>query len=287
MQLRVTFSSRVGSEAEGGGSCGVSGGTAEGGCDFTGVDCIGVMMGARGNGGGGMVILGFGVDVVTAGWGAAELGAVGVEGGMERGEGVCDVFGAARMLDFVLAPGKPSMGAAGGARTGATSIPKPPGLVSGGGGMGGGAIGGGAVVGIGVGGGAVVGIGVGGGAVVGIGVDGGAVVGIGVGVGADMGADIGIAAGAPWIRGPAGLSGDGTDGVVDSTVASGFSDLRAAGSPTPFAPGASTGVVGVVVSAPPSFAASPAATDCLFLRGAFSSIDTRLPTCLPWPSWSC
>lgn len=76
--------------------------------------------------------------------------------------------------------------------------------------------------------------------------------------------------------------------VVGRAEPSWLSILRPDGSSTVFAPAFSIGVVGVdgspVVSA--SLAASAAAADCLFLRGAFSSIETRFPTCLLWPSCS-
>lgn len=158
MQLRVTFPSRGGSEAEGGGSWGVSDGFADVGWDFArgatrGVAGVAGVAGAAGKGGGGTVIFGFGVDKGTIGCGGTATGAAGVDGGAERGEGIWDVFGGARMLDFVLGLGNPSTGGAtpaGGARTGATSTPEFVGLMSGGGGIGGGAIGIGAGAGAGV-----------------------------------------------------------------------------------------------------------------------------------------
>ena len=92
----------------------------------------------------------------------------------------------------------------------------------------------------------------------------------------------------------AGLSEGGTDCAFDGVGASGFSSLAAAaaaaaGSPPSFpsfAPGFSTGVVGVDASVPVPLAARAAAVDWRFLRGAFSSMDTRLPTCLACPSCS-
>lgn len=81
----------------------------DGGCGF---DC-GVstgVLGVDGNGGGGTVIFGLGggtAEVSTAGWSRGGA-AVGVDGGIDRGDGVCDVFGAARKG---LAPvGNPSTG---------------------------------------------------------------------------------------------------------------------------------------------------------------------------------
>ena len=55
-----------------------------------------------------MVILGFGVDAVGGAvcWGAAV--GVGVDGGIDKGEGVCEVFGAARK--GLVPAGKPLPG---------------------------------------------------------------------------------------------------------------------------------------------------------------------------------
>lgn len=107
------------------------------------------VIGVEGAGEGGIATLGFGVDAVGGllDWGVGVT--VGAGGGIDRGEGVCDVFGAARKG---LAPeGRPNMGIgpprggetpAGGARMGAARTPELLGLISGGGGgIGGGAIG--------------------------------------------------------------------------------------------------------------------------------------------------
>jgi hypothetical protein len=225
--------------------------------------------------------------------GTARSAELGVVGGRERGEGACDdVFGGARQVEGFplenpsMAPLLPSMGdgnPTGGARTGAARTAE------------------GCVVSRTEGGVGVASRGCTGAIGICAGASGACTGGVNAGVGGVgvWASDAGVSNGA----GEAGcspatcLAGPSTKGVdsgfgvplggcsADTLGGTGTSGLIFGKFSPEFVLGGSMGEAGLDVlgdfapSCSLAARAAAAATDCLFFRGAFSSIDTRLPTC--------